>query len=64
MGTDHLLPFLSLVKIYAVEICGTVVFVVFVAVEAIKAIHHILRPDRLRAVPRKSVASGAKGGPP
>ena len=43
MGLTRFLDLLSLVKIYAVEIFGTIVFVVFVAVEAMKAIRHIVR---------------------
>jgi hypothetical protein len=35
---------LHLIKIYVVEVCATAVFVVFVIVEAIHTIRHILGP--------------------
>jgi hypothetical protein len=32
----------TLIKLYAVEVAGTAVFVVFIAVEAIRAIRHLV----------------------
>jgi hypothetical protein len=42
MGSNHFLNLLILVKVYAVEVCGTFVFVAFVGVETVRAIRHIL----------------------
>jgi maltodextrin utilization protein YvdJ len=42
MGAVHILEYLSLVKVMTVEVCGTVVFVVFVFVETKRAIRHII----------------------
>jgi hypothetical protein len=36
---DHIF---GAIKLYAVEICGTIVFVVFVVVESIRAIRHLI----------------------
>ena len=44
MGTA--LEYLSLVKVMAVEVGGTVVFLVFVFVEARRAIRHIIELGR------------------
>jgi len=48
MGSHQFLDFLILIKVCAVEICGTSVFVVFVCVEAVRAIRHILNSGAKR----------------
>lgn len=40
-GFDNLQLF-ALIKLWAVEICATAVFIVFVGVEAFRAIRHLL----------------------
>ena len=39
---DRGMRVLTLVKVYAVEVAGTAVFLVFIAVEAIRAIRHLI----------------------
>jgi hypothetical protein len=46
MGAVRVLEYLSLIKVVDVEVCGTVVFVVFVFVEAKRAIRHIIQLGR------------------
>jgi len=61
MGPNHFLALLTLVKIYAVEVCGTLVFVVFVIVEAVRAIHHIVNPKKRRRLVRRTFAQSQAG---
>lgn len=46
MAPRGLLEWLMEAKVYAVEICGTVIFLVFVVVEATNAIRHIIESGR------------------
>jgi hypothetical protein len=43
MSEQSVVHLLVLIKVYAVEIAGTAVFLVFIVVETVRAINHLVR---------------------
>jgi hypothetical protein len=62
MGPVRLYKLLSDLKIFAVEIAGTIVFVAFVAAETRRAVRHILNSGRgIRRRRKRMALTTAKG---